>query len=287
MNLNHLRHFFTVIERGSFSDAADRLYISQPAVSKSVNELESYLKLPLIERGVKGRPLSLTKDGKMLYDYARSIFALEKAATDEVIARQKLNRGAITIGVSPTIANYWLTPYLVDFQHKYPDIDLKVMVESTHTIKEALTDAHIDIALVEGGQIESEQYDIKIWKQEVMSIIAHPDIDDKEWHKHPWLLRERGSMTRDLMDQLLVKAKITPKKIIEVGSNELIAQMVSKNFGLGILPRSVIHSFCETKQLKEISRGHHDMLTRPLYWIVCHGRPLGPASRAFHDVLFN
>src|SRR5208282_5318397 len=99
MNLHLLRVFLAVAERRSFSRAAEQLHISQPAVSKGVQTLEAELDLSLIERGLgSGRGLRLTEGGAALAEHARGIFALEKAATEEVRARVGLKRGRLLVG---------------------------------------------------------------------------------------------------------------------------------------------------------------------------------------------
>ena len=141
MNLHLLRIFLAVAERRSFSRAADQLCISQPAVSKGVQALESELDLALIESaavaGTKG--VRLTEGGTALAEHARGIFALEKAATEEVRARVGLKRGRLLIGASTTVAGYWLAPYLKALMSLLPDIDVRVRMGNTDVIAQALT----------------------------------------------------------------------------------------------------------------------------------------------------
>src|SRR5690606_38873032 len=118
LNLHLLRLFFEVVNHSSFSRAADTLCISQSATSKGVRELENQLGLPLIDRSPKGRSergLRLTAEGNALYEHARGIFALERAAVDEMQERRGLLRGSVTVGASTTVAAYWLPPYLSVF----------------------------------------------------------------------------------------------------------------------------------------------------------------------------
>lgn len=104
-----------VAEHRSFSRAANTSFVSQPAVSKAVRQLEHQLDLALIERGPGGtrgvRGVRLTESGQALFEHARGIFALERAATEEVRARVGLKRGRLVVGASTTIAGYWLPTY--------------------------------------------------------------------------------------------------------------------------------------------------------------------------------
>ncbi len=121
MNLHLLRLFVAVAESGSFSRAAEGLWISQPAVSKGIRELEHQLDLTLIERGT-GKGFRLTEAGASLLTHARGIFAMERAALDDVRARVGVQRGSLTIGASTTVASYWLPPYVAAFCAAYPAV---------------------------------------------------------------------------------------------------------------------------------------------------------------------
>src|ERR1700724_1964214 len=106
INLHLLRVFFAVAERRSFSRAAEALFVSQPAVSKAVRELEHQLDLPLLER----------------------------AASEDISARVGLKRGRLPVGASSTIAGYWLPPYAAEFFRKFPSIELKIGVGNTQMV---------------------------------------------------------------------------------------------------------------------------------------------------------
>jgi DNA-binding transcriptional LysR family regulator len=107
LNLHLLRVFAAVVEHAGFSRAAEALFVSQSAVSKALRELEHQLELPLIDRS-GGRGVRLTEGGQALYRHARGIFALERAALEEVRERVGLRRGGLRIGASTTVAAYWL-----------------------------------------------------------------------------------------------------------------------------------------------------------------------------------
>ena len=283
MNLNHLRHFYVVADKESFSEAAACLHVSQPAVSKSVSELEMQLGLALIERASKGRKLRLTESGSVLFDYARSIFALEKAATNAISARQKVDQGYLTLGLSPTIANYWSIALLKQFINQFPGISVNVVVDSTRRICSELIDCNIDIALVEGEAIDDSLFDIQCWKKEPMVLVGKPQKGSgPSFDNEQWLLRETGSMTRTLMDNYLDELKINPKKIMEVGSNEAIARMVNAGMGFSILPEIVATQTINSETV--YWHQSRQFLYRELSLISCHNRPLSPAASAFRDI---
>ena len=151
MNLHLLRIFAAVAEHRSFSRAASALFISQPAVSKAVRQLEQQLDLPLLERGAGGaRGVRLTESGQALFEHARGIFALERAATEEVRARVGLKQGRLGVGASTTIAGYWLPSYAAQFARQVPGAQLQIRVGNTQAVTAALIGCEIDLALVEG-----------------------------------------------------------------------------------------------------------------------------------------
>ena len=153
LNLHLLRIFFTVAEQGSFSQAALALHISQPAVSKGVRELEQQLGLALVERGAPSAPrtLRLTESGAALHAHARGIFALERAALDDIRARIGLQRGRLVVGASSTIAGYWLPAQIAAFTQQHPHVDLEICGGNTQSIVQALLDGALDMALIEAA----------------------------------------------------------------------------------------------------------------------------------------
>ena len=136
MNLHLLRIFHTVGEHASFSRAAEHLGISQPAVSKAVRELESQLETVLLDR--RGKTFRPSESGRALYEYGRSILALEREATETIRAYSSLERGRLTVGASTTIATYWLPPFLVDFHARHPHVELQVISGNTRQIADLL-----------------------------------------------------------------------------------------------------------------------------------------------------
>src|SRR3954464_13545640 len=122
LNLHLLRIFTIVAEHGSLSRGAAAMHISQPAVTKGIQELEKQVGVPLLERGARG--VRLTEAGITLQEHARAIFAAEQAAEDELRAHRGLSGGVLRIGPSLTIANYYLPPYIARFHAQHPGLDL-------------------------------------------------------------------------------------------------------------------------------------------------------------------
>lgn len=290
MNLHALRVFHTVARLGSFSAAAETLYISQPAVSKALKELEYQLNIRLIERASKGKKLTLSEGGHALFEHARSIFAIEKAAIEDIKSRTGLKRGTLVIGTSTTIASYWLPPYLARFCANYPHIKVEVQVANTAQIEQALLECTIDLALVEGSPTEPHIIS-QHWQDDLMSIVIPsnqtPPKKSKPWlNKQFWLLREPGSGTLEVSVRLLQKQGVKVLNSMQLGSNEAIARAVAEGMGIALLPNVVTEDLVQLGKLKRLNSHHNVELSRPLYQLRYQNRPSSHAAQAFEKSLF-
>lgn len=296
INLHLLRIFFIVAEQRNFSRAAEQLFISQPAVSKAVRELEKQLGLPLIERGSGGiRPgkgMQLTESGQAMFEHARGIFALERAALEDVRARVGLKRGQLAIGASTTIAGYWLPEYTAHFLRKYPSVQLGVRVGNTQEISEQLIDCNIDIALVE-GVVGDDRIVATHWRDDELRIIARPDSplarkrqpSADQLNAETWLLRETGSGTREFSENVMKQHGIQPLRIIEFGSNEGIVRAAAAGLGIAMVPTQTARELYMLKEVKAVNYPPAGALVRPLYLLTMRDRPLSPLARTFCEML--
>lgn len=294
MNLHLLRIFHTVAEQRSFSRAAEALFISQPAVSKGVRQLERQLGLALVERASEGghaRGVRLTQAGEALSEHARGIFALEKAAVQEVRARVGLERGRLAIGASTTVAAYWLPPYLVELARSHPSIDLSLRVANTEAIARAVTELAVDLAVVEGA-VSDARIVATHWRDDPLEIAVSPGSSllrglptGRELSGQTWLLREPGSGTRAVAERVLRSRRITPARTIELGSNEGIARAVAAGLGIAVLPARVTRELLALKAIRTLELKPPERLTRPLYLLQLKGRPPSPLLRAACELL--
>ena len=165
MNLHGLRVFYTVATQRSFSLAAEALFISQPAVSKAIRELEHIAGLPLLERASKGKTIRLTEAGLALLEHATGIFAIEAAAEQDLKARAGLTRGQLNIGASTTVASYWLTDFLARFHRDHPDIDISLNVANSSHIEQALLKNDIELGWMNNFTFHVTQFNIILQKR--------------------------------------------------------------------------------------------------------------------------
>lgn len=293
MNLHLLRAFFEVARERSFSRAADALHVSQPAVSRAVRELEAQLGLPLLERPGRGvREVRLTDAGNALFEHARAIFALERAAVEDIGSRRMQRRGRLVVGASTTIAGYWLAPCLAGFLRDAPDIELQVRVGNTAFVEQALIDCELDIGLVE-GPVQDERIDAIHWLDDPMCLAAsaasplarRARLSADQLAGQPWLMRERGSGTREVAERFMAAHGIEAARTIEIWSNEGIARAVAAGLGIALLPSCVVRELQVTKAVRPLRFQPGAPIVRPLYRLELRERPPSPVLRRFRDAL--
>jgi DNA-binding transcriptional LysR family regulator len=234
----------------------------------------------------------LTESGRALFEHARGIFALERAALDDVRSRVGRQRGRVALGASTTIAGYWLPPHVARFRARFPALDLRIVVGNTQFVSEALLDCAIDLALVE-GPVEDERIASRFWRADVLRIIAPRNsplagrraVTARDLQAQPWLVREAGSGTREVASRLLEREKVKPAQTTEIGSNEAIARAVAEGAGIAMLPVVVVQDLLALGKVTALKYSEGRPFERPLYRLELKDRPLSPAAAAFRELL--
>lgn len=243
LNLHHLRLFAAVIEHGGFTKAAASLRLSQPAISKSINELETRLQVTLIDR--RARPARLTEAGETLYARARELFGVERTAERELRELRGLKRGVLRIAASTTIATYMLPPVVGRFHRRRPSVRIQVVSANTRAVLRMLLESRVDVALVE-GPVDHVGVDVIPWRDDEMVIIAPPDhslvhatgVDVAALARETFLVREPGSGTREVAERALALHGVRLATTMRVGGTEAIKQAVAAGLGLAIVSRA-------------------------------------------------
>lgn len=284
MNLHLLKIYVCAVEENSFTKAAEQLGISQPAVSKAVRELEAQLDTLLLER--QGKYFKPNEAGQVLFDYGKSLFAMEREASEVLRAFKNLERGRLIVGASTTVASYWLAPYLKKFSDKYPGIEVQVLGANTENVAQLLLDCKVDVALVE-GEVVDERIETRLWRTEEMVAIA-PSLENsarkRELEQQMWILREQGSGSRNVAEQLLQNMGIQAQRTLEMNSNEAIIQAVAAGCGVGIVPKITARDQLALRRVKRFALGSGKM-ERPLFRLRLPHRPLSNAALAFEALL--
>jgi DNA-binding transcriptional LysR family regulator len=240
LSLDRLRAFAYVVELGSFSAAAERLELSQPAVSLQVRELEKHVGVRLIER--VGRRATPTAAGEELLGHATRIDAAVEAALDAMTRHAKGTVGKIRLGTGDTACIYFLPPVLRALRNKFPSLDIVVSTGNTPDILKSIEDNTIDIGLVTlpapGRMLDVQPVlDDEFVAITSKSAAALPDkVAPSDLARLPVVLYEPGANTRQLIDQWAMRAGVALKPVMELGSVEAIKELVGAGLGCSIVP---------------------------------------------------
>ncbi|HUV99702.1 MAG TPA: LysR family transcriptional regulator [Gallionella sp.] len=286
--LRQLQVFEKVANNLNYSRAAEELYLSQPAVSMQIKQLEGHIGLPLFEQ--MGKKIFLTEAGRELHHYARSI-AQQLTEMEAVFDEMKgLGHGKLTISVVNT-ANYFTPQLLARFCQRYPEINVILQVANRDAVLKQLADNSTDLAIM--GQ-PPEELDLiaESFLDNPMVVIAAPSnpltkvkqVRFDQLAEQTFLSREQGSGTRSAMERIFEKHKIQPRISMEMETNEAIKQAVQAGMGLGILSLHSIELELETKRLAMLNVEHFPLLR---HWFVAHrsNKRLSSAALAFKDFL--
>ena len=289
MNRNHLALFHAVAEEGSFSRGAERLYISQPAVSKQIAEFEAALKTRLFDRLPQG--VRLTAAGEVLAGYARRMAALEDEAARALAELQGLKRGRLVVGASMTIGVYLLPEVFGEFRRRYPGVELHLEIANTEAIQRQLVEGALDIGLTE-GLAESPQLEAQVFLEDELVAIAPPDhpilregpVTAARLCREPLVLREPGSGTRAVVERALAARGLSPRPVMSLGSTEAIKRAVAAGVGLAIVSRLTLSLELEVGRLA-VAPLSDLILRRPLHCLRERGRTESRAVAAFRALL--
>ena len=242
-----LKVFRAVAERLNFTQAAENLFLTQPAVTLQIKTLEEDLGVKLFDRA--GGQVRLTEAGAVLLGYAERIGDLYVEAETAVGALVGEGRGRLAIGASTTIAQYVLPALVGEFLSLHPRIEFSIIGANTENIVRALDAKTIALGLIEGPVGRSDLKIDRFIEDEIVAVVAanhdwattHPaKFDAARLAEMPLIMRERGSGTRRVVEDALKKAKIKLRDlrvVMELDSTEAIKSAVEANLGIGFVSR--------------------------------------------------
>ncbi|GAB4007932.1 LysR family transcriptional regulator [Spirosoma migulaei] len=225
-----LNVFYTVAKRLSFTKAAAELYVTQPAITKHIQELEHRFGTALFDR--RGNQISLTAAGNLLLSHAETIMATYRQLEFDMNALKGKPAGALRVGASTTVAQYVIPPVLARFHEQSADVAISLLSGNTEQIEQALLNSDIDLGLVEGRTHHSDIRYTSFVKDELVLICRadHPlanrdEITLDELRAVPIVLRERGSGSLEVIEHALrgVGVRLTDLTVeMQLGSTESI-----------------------------------------------------------------
>lgn len=259
-NLNYYKVFYTAAKYKNISKAADALFISQPAISKTLSKLEESLGCTLFHRTSRG--ITLTAEGQLLYGRIQEAFQIIDAGEEELHHMNQLELGQIRIGVSTTLCKYILLPYLQNFIQKYPGIRITIECQSTiHTI-ELLESGSIDIGLIGSTKHSSDIAFLELRQIQdtfvaAPSYLKHNSIQESNpadlfLNANLMLLNEEN-ISRQYINDYLYQNQIKTNQILEVGTMDLLIDFARIGLGIACVIREFVEKDLETGCLAEIT----------------------------------
>ena len=285
MTLRHMKIFEAVFRHSNITKAAEELHLAQPSVSVAVRELEEYYGICLFER--LGRRIVPTELGKEFYGYALHTVSLFDEMEQKIRNWDAL--GVIRIGASITIGTHILPPLLKQYQALYPELRTEVTIGKSAVIEQHILENKIDIGLIEN---QSEHTDINVlpFMEDYMQAIVAPDhplakysqVTLEQLAQYPFLMREKGSAGREILDACFALEQITVHPLWESASTQAIVRGVAEGLGVAVLPCLLVRKNIEEHTVKMIP--FPQPLTRKLNLIWHRSKYLTDNMNAFIEL---
>jgi DNA-binding transcriptional LysR family regulator len=280
ITLRQLEVFTEVLKSGSTTQASVVLSLSQSAVSAALADLEGQLGVQLFDR--VGKRLVINEHGRLLYPKALAL--LEQAGEIERLFNQ--DNGSLRIAASSTIGNYMLPAMIASYRLDFPQTPLELNVGNSQDVITAVADFRVDLGLIE-GPCHMPELVTQPWLDDELVVFAasgspitQQPVTLESLARAPWILRERGSGTREVLDHLLL-AKLTDFQLVmELGNSEAIKHAVRHGIGISCLSRRVIAEQLATGSLVELVLPIAP-LTRTLYLIHHRQKHISNALQRF------
>lgn len=277
LNLDQVQIFLSVAAHLHFSKAAEELYISQPAVSASIAKLETLLGVPLFHR--IGRRVQLTEAGRFLQREGHPLIEQAQRLESQAKEFSGMGRGSLQLGASFTVGNYWLPPHLARFRARYPAIEVRCELANAETILEGLNGGRFDLGFLTGRppngsvrKVGSERLTLVVGKDHPW--FGTPPLQVHHLLETPWLMRESGSGTRQMLESCLADVGLAIHQLTihqELQSNEMVKTMVGTGMALGALPASMVAGDIATDVLWPITLMGYSLRAEAI-WMVRQGK---------------
>lgn len=290
INLEWYRVFYSIAKSGSLSKAAERLHITQPAVSHTIKQLEGSLGGQLFFRTAKG--VTLTKEGEVLYRYIEQAFTFVEVGEKAIAEMNNLNSGEIAIGASDTLCMHYLLPYLEQFHAQHPKIRIRVTNRTTPETLALLKEGKIDCGIV-SLPVSDKQIDFRestslqdclVGGKQYQELSAGDPVSIDSLDEYPLLLLETGSNTRRYLDDYAAMHGVTLRPEFELGSIDLLVQFAKSGFGLAFVLRNYVQEELRAGSLFEIPITP-PIPDRKIGIATLRGVPLTSATKAFLELL--
>lgn len=258
IDLNLYKVFYVVATVGNITKASEQLYISQPAVTKSIKQLENALGGTLFVRTKKG--VKLTDEGLVLLQYVKNILEEARNAENKLNSLMKLEEGKIHIGASATVTKHFLMKYIKKFHELYPNIDIEITNELTTNLVKDLRNGYVDFLVTNLPMKDYLDLDIKVCahlhdafacsKQYLDNVDKILTLD--ELIKYKTIAQKQPSNTRNFLDQYMEINNIDFKPDIEIVSYNLVVEFTKAGFGIGYVTKEFVAEELRKAEIQEI-----------------------------------
>ena len=245
--LDQLRILRAIVSEGSFKKAADSLYVTQPAVSLQIQNLEKQLEICLFDRG--GRKAQLTEAGEVLIKYCETLLNQCQEACRAIDDLQNLKGGSLLVGASQTTGTYLMPRMIGLFRQKYPEVAVQLQIHSTRRTGWSVANGQLDLAII-GGELPSdlnELLDVIPYARDELALVIPPnhqlakmkELSKEDLYRLNFVTLDSQSTTRKVLDKLLANAGLDVQRIqieMELNSLEAIKNAVQSGLGVAMLP---------------------------------------------------
>ncbi|WP_449538216.1 LysR family transcriptional regulator [Ferdinandcohnia sp. Marseille-Q9671] len=287
--LDLYRVFSIVAKNGSFSKAAKELFMTQPAVSQAIMQLEKEIDSRLFNRTPKG--VTLTNEGSLLFDYVRSAINLINVGEEMILEIKNLSKGELKIGVGDTISKYFLLPSLERFHTEYPNIKFKIVNGTTQELCSLLKVGEVDIAIcnfpVDEPSLEQipcmDIHDIFVCGENYQKHLPKV-VGMSELVKHPLIFLEPNSISRRYVEEFLLSCGLRIAPEFELGSHDLLLEFAKINLGIACVTKEFSLEYLHNGILQEVKL-EESIPKRSIGICYVKNVPLSPASTKFLEII--
>lgn len=294
MDLYKLKSFYTVAKLESFSRAADILYLSQPAVSAQIKDLESVYKVKLFER--VGRNIKLTRSGTELLKYVEHILKIYEESHLAIDLLKDAKNGNINLNVSELPGITLLPTLMSSFKTEYPEVTFTLNTDKSAEIIDSVKKNHYDLGFIINSQpaIKNDDLDSRLLhKDRIVLAVSkkHPlamqnRINVKDLSSLSLIVSQKDTVSRQALDELFRTISIPFRIAYEINSKSMTKSMVEENLGVALLSSLEIEKELEAGEIN-ILEIDGISLYRYIH-VICHkSREMSPTVRAFYDFILN
>ena len=294
VNLELYRVFYTVAKCGSLTRAAEELYISQPAVSQSVKQLENQLGVSLFNRTHRGMELS-AQGGKLIFGEVEQALKLLNEAENRIAEMKSCATGTVRIGASDTIFEYFLADKIVDFHERFPAVKIELLADFTPDTIEKLKANRCDVAFVNLPIEEDPELQLYGNCMRLNDIFIagekYAELSDgvcslTGLKNYPLIFMDKHTVARKSFENFLKTVGVELKPSIEVGSWDLMKRLVARGMGIGVIPKEYVTRQLENGELIEV-KTDPTLPVRAVGMLLPKNQPVSYALHSFLEYILH